>query len=453
MDYTADEVLQTIRMVATEHVDVRTVTLGVSLFGCRRGSISESIEAVSRRVREAARHLVPTAALVEKEFGVPIINKRIAVSPVAMALAFPDPEAYVELAQALDLAALDLGIDFIGGMAAFAQKRIDTPARALMDALPTVLSTTERVCGAVGVASTRTGINMDAVVRMAEVIHDAAFATADRAGVGAAKLVVYCNPVGDNPFMAGAFHGPEEGEMAINVGVSGPGAVLAAVRDRPRASFTDLAEVIKHTAFKITRVGELVGQEIARRLDIPFGIVDLSLAPTNTPDDSVAQILEAFGIERVGAPGTVMALALLNDAVKKGGAMATSSAGGLSGSFIPVSEDAGMIQGVECGSLTLDKLEAMTAVCSVGIDMVAIPGDTPVSTLVGIIADEMAIGMINRKTTAVRVIPVPGRDAGSRVAFGGLLGEAPVMHVTAFSSEGIAARGGRVPAPLAALNN
>lgn len=454
MSYTEQEVLETIRMVETEHLDIRTVTMGIHIDDCR----SESIAATRRRVREKilryASRLVPVVNAIERELGIPVVNKRISVTPVAHALPGFDRDGYIEIALLLDEAAKELGIDFLGGYSALVHKGMTPSSRALIDSLPEALAQTDRVCSSVSVASTKAGVNMDAVYLMGQAIKKVAEKTAEHNGIGAAKLVVFCNPVEDNPFMAGAFHGFGEPDAVINVGVSGPGVVLSALRRLGKdADFGEIAETIKRTAFKITRVGELTGRKAARELGVPFGIVDLSLAPTNAMGDSVAQILEAMGLERCGTHGTTAALALLNDAVKKGGAMATSYPGGLSGAFIPVSEDNGMIAAVEAGALSLSKLEAMTCVCSVGLDMIAVPGDTTAETLAGLIADEMAIGMINKKTTAVRVIPVPGAAAGQMVEFGGLLGRAPVMEIIPFSSQEFARRGGRIPAPIQSLTN
>ncbi|WP_018131589.1 PFL family protein [Effusibacillus pohliae] len=454
MSYTESEVLETIRMVETEHLDIRTVTLGVHLDDCRADTLSATKTRVRDKLLRHASRLVPVVHGIEREIGIPIVNKRIAVTPIAHALPGFDKDGYVEIAVELDEVAEELGIDFLGGYSALVHKGMTPSAQALIDSLPDALSQTNRVCASVAVASTKAGINMDAVYRMGCTIKHVAERTADRSGIGAAKLVVFCNPVDDNPFMAGAFHGFGEPDAVINVGVSGPGVVLSALeRLEKRADFGMIAETIKRTAFKITRVGELVGRKTAAALGVPFGIVDLSLAPTNAMGDSVAQILEAMGLERCGAHGTTAALALLNDAVKKGGAMATSYPGGLSGAFIPVSEDNGMIAAVEAGALSLAKLEAMTCVCSVGLDMIAVPGETTAETLAGLIADEMAIGMMNKKTTAVRVIPVPGAVAGQMAEFGGLLGRAPVMEINRFSSAEFARRGGRIPAPIQSLMN
>jgi uncharacterized protein len=400
-----------------------------------------------------ARDLKAVAEKAEKEFGIPIINKRISITPIAEILGNATKEQAVELAKTLDRAAITLGVDFIGGFSALVHKGISKGDQILLDALPEVLSVTERVCASVSVGTTRAGINMDAVRQMGVIMKEAAELTKNENGLACAKLVVFCNPVEDNPFMAGAFHGAGEGEVVLNVGVSGPGVVLNALKKYPDADLGEVADIIKKTAFKITRAGELIGRVVAERLHVPFGIMDLSLAPTNAQNDSVAEILEEIGLERVGTHGTIAALALMNDAVKKGGAMASSYVGGLSGAFIPVSEDNGMIRGIMDGALTLSKLEAMTCVCSVGLDMIALTGDVTAATLSAIIADEAAIGMINKKTTAVRIIPVPGKKEGEMIEFGGLLGRAPVMGVNPYSSEKMIRRGGRIPAPLQSLIN
>ncbi|BCJ86646.1 PFL family protein [Effusibacillus dendaii] len=454
MSYTEQEVLETIRMVETEHLDIRTVTMGIHLDDCRADTLAATKQKIRDKILRLASRLVPVAREIEREIGLPIVNKRLSVTPIAHALPGFEQAGYVEIAMQLDELAEQLEVDFLGGFSALVHKGMTPSAERLIDSLPEALSVTNRVCSSVSVASTKSGVNMDAVYQMGQTIKRIAEKTANQNGIGAAKLVVFCNPVDDNPFMAGAFHGFGEPDAVINVGVSGPGVVLSALkRLQPGADFGTIAETVKRTAFKITRVGELVGRKAAGRLGVPFGIVDLSLAPTNAMGDSVAQILEAMGLERCGTHGTTAALALLNDAVKKGGAMATSYPGGLSGAFIPVSEDNGMIAAVEAGALSLAKLEAMTCVCSVGLDMIAVPGDTTAETLAGFIADEMAIGMINKKTTAVRVIPVAGAKAGDMVEFGGLLGRAPVMQMVPFSSEQFAKRGGRIPAPIQSLTN
>lgn len=448
-----DEMIETIRMVQMENLDIRTVTMGISLKDCADSDFDKMNEKVFDKITTHAANLKEVAEDVSKEFGIPIINKRISITPVAELLGNATVNQAVDLAKTLDKAAHQLGVDFIGGYSALVHKGITKGDQTLLDALPEALTVTERVCSSISVATTRTGINMDAVRQMGNIIKEAAERTKDRNGLACAKLVVFCNPVEDNPFMAGAFHGAGEGEVVINVGVSGPGVVLNALKRYPEADLGQVSDVIKRTAFKITRAGELIGRVVAERLHVPFGIMDLSLAPTNAMNDSVAEILEEIGLERVGTHGTIAALALMNDAVKKGGAMASSYVGGLSGAFIPVSEDNGMIKGIVDGALTLSKLEAMTCVCSVGLDMIAISGDASPATIAAMIADEAAIGMINKKTTAVRVIPVPGKAEGEMVEFGGLLGRAPVIGVNAFSSEKLIQRGGRIPAPLQALIN
>ncbi|KGP91154.1 hypothetical protein N780_07900 [Pontibacillus chungwhensis BH030062] len=453
MNIAFNEITETIRMVQMENLDIRTVTIGISLRDCADSDIEKLKENVYNKITTYAKDLTTVAEQVEKEYGVPIINKRISITPVSEILGNATVAEAVEVAKSLDQAAKDLGVDFIGGYSALTHKGVTKGDQTLIDSLPEALSVTERVCGSVSVATTRTGINMDVVKQMGYVISDAAERTKDQNGIACAKLVIFSNPVEDNPFMAGAFHGTGEGEAVLNVGVSGPGVVLSALKRYPEADLGEVSEVIKNTVFKITRAGELVGRQVAERIGVPFGILDLSLAPTNALNDSVARILEEIGLERVGTHGTIAALALMNDAVKKGGAMASSYVGGLSGAFIPVSEDEGMIEGVTEGSLSLSKLEAMTCVCSVGLDMIALTGDASPATLSGIIADEAAIGMINKKTTAVRVIPVPGREEGEMIEFGGLLGRAPVMGVNPYSSEGFVNRGGRIPAPLQALIN
>ncbi|ABZ84656.1 conserved hypothetical protein [Heliomicrobium modesticaldum Ice1] len=447
------EIMETIRMVQMENLDIRTITMGISLRDCCRTDAASTAKAVYDKVTRMAGDLVKTGEEIEGRYGIPIINKRISVTPISLIAESMGLDDYVTVAKALDDAAKTVGVNFIGGYSALVHKGMTPGDRALIESLPKALAVTERVCASINIATTKAGINMDAVALMGRIVKATAEATADRDGLGCAKLVVFCNVPEDNPFMAGAFHGVGEPECVINVGVSGPGVVLNAVRKKPGCDFGELATIIKQTAFKITRMGELVGRAASERLGVPFGIVDLSLAPTPAIGDSVADILEAMGLERCGTHGTTAALALLNDAVKKGGAMASSYVGGLSGAFIPVSEDAGMIAAVEAGALTLDKLEAMTCVCSVGLDMIAVPGDTPAETISAIIADEAAIGMINRKTTAVRIIPVPGKKVGDHVEFGGLLGHAPVMPVHGFSAASFVARGGRIPAPLQALNN
>jgi hypothetical protein len=449
----ADEIVETIRMVQMEKLDIRTITLGVSIRDCADQDPSRSAQLIYDKICRSADRLVAVGNEIERDFGIPVINKRVSVTPVAIVAEAAGRSGLIMIADALDRAAAAVGVNFIGGYSALVHKGATPGDANLIESIPEALSATERVCASVNVATTRAGINMDAVARMGEVVSATAHATADRDGIGCAKLVVFCNAVEDNPFMAGAFHGLGEPDCVINVGVSGPGAVLSAVESAAGATFGELVDVIKRTAFKVTRMGELCGRAASSKLGIPFGIVDLSLAPTPTQGDSVARILEAMGLETVGTHGSTAALALLNDAVKKGGAMASGYVGGLSGAFIPVSEDVAMIEAAASGVLTFDKLEAMTCVCSVGIDMVAVPGSTPPETIAAIIADEAAIGMINRKTTAVRIIPVPGKSVGELAEFGGLLGHAPVMQLHPQSSAEFVRRGGRIPAPLQGLNN
>ena len=445
------EILQTLQMIDHQKLDVRTITMGISLFSCVTDDEKKLCDNVYDRITRRAEHLVATGEQIESEFGVPIVNKRISVTPVALITgAVRHPE---KVALALDRAAKETGVNFIGGYSALVHKDMTEADLRLIESIPEALSTTDFLCSSVNVGSTRAGINMDAVRRMGEVVKQTAARTADRGGLGCAKLVVFCNAVEDNPFMAGAFHGPGEGDCAVSVGVSGPGAVKVALESVKGRPFDDVAETIKRTAFHITRIGQLVALEASRRLNVPFGIVDLSLAPTPAVGDSVAAILEEMGLEVCGTHGTTAALALLNDAVKKGGVMASSHVGGLSGAFIPLSEDIGMIHAAERGALSLEKLEAMTCVCSVGLDMIAIPGDTTAETISAIIADEAAIGMVNCKTTAVRVIPAPGTKVGDNVEFGGLLGRAPVIPLREFSAADFIHRGGRIPAPLHSLKN
>ena len=455
MEYTQAEILQTVRMTEMEHLDVRTVTLGLSLRDCARDSIEETARCVREKIERMAARLVPVVDEIGDEIGLRIANKRISITPASIiagnARSVSD---YVTLAHAIDESAAVVGVDFIGGYSALVHKGATRAEEMFLDSIPEALSTTKRLCSSVNVATTRAGINMDAVARLGRIIKDAAERTRDTGGLACAKFVCFANAVEDNPFMAGAFHGVGEPEAVINVGVSGPGVVNHALRHAPKEMPLDeMAELIKKLSFKLARAGELVGREAARRLGLRFGIIDLSLAPTPVPGDSVAEILEAFGFERAGAPGTTAALALLTDAVKKGGAMASSSVGGMSGAFIPVSEDAAMIEAARVGALTLEKLEAWTSVCSVGIDMVAVPGDTSAETISAIIADEMAIGVVNNKTTAVRIIPVPGKDVGEMVEYGGLLGSAPIMPVNRFDSSVFIRRGGRIPAPIHSLRN
>ena len=453
MQITPAEVAETLAMVSKQNLDIRTITLGLNLRSCTHSDIKTMANKVYDRMTTAAEKLVPTAEQMEREFGIPIVNKRISVTPIAEICCATDATDLTPIAEAMDRAGKEVGVDFVGGFSALVQKGATEADRKLMQSIPHALAVTDRVCSSVNVGSTRAGINMDAVWQMANTVIETAKATADRECIGAAKLVVFANAVEDNPFMAGAFHGPGEGDCVINVGVSGPGVVKRALESVKGASFDVVAETIKRTAFQITRMGQLVAQEASRRLDVPFGIVDLSLAPTPSAGDSVAHILEEMGLERCGTHGTTAALALLNDAVKKGGTMASSHVGGLSGAFIPVSEDIGMIDAAQLGTLTLEKLEAMTCVCSVGLDMIAVPGDTSAATIAAIIADEAAIGMINNKTTAVRLIPAPGKKVGDRVEFGGLLGWAPVIDAHHESAEEFIARGGRIPAPIHSLRN
>ena len=445
------EILDTLRMIDREKLDVRTITMGISLFPCVTDDIGALCRRVYDRITRKAEHLVAVGEEIEREFGVPIVNKRISVTPAALITGGVDDP--VPLARALDDAARATGVDFIGGYSALVQKGMTDADRRLIESIPEALATTGFLCSSVNVASTRAGIDMDAVALLGKAIKKTAELTKDNDGLGCAKFVAFANAVEDNPFMAGAFHGPGEGDAAISVGVSGPGVVKSALEDVRDEPFDVVAETVKRTAFRITRIGQLVAREASRRLGVPFGIVDLSLAPTPAVGDSVAEILEEMGLEVCGTHGTTAALALLNDAVKKGGVMASSHVGGLSGAFIPVSEDIGMIRAAEKGALTLDKLEAMTCVCSVGLDMIAVPGDTSAETISAIIADEAAIGMINNKTTAVRIIPAPGKKVGDSVEFGGLLGRAPVMPVHEFSSAAFIRRGGRIPAPLNSLKN
>jgi len=450
----ADEVLDTIRMIESEHLDIRTVTLGISLQDCAAPTMRSACERVVRKILTVGRELVRVVEQVSDEFGIPIVNKRIAVSPISYVGAATGDKSYVPLACAIDRAAAEVGVDYIGGFSALVHKGFKDSDRVLFDSIPEALNATQRVCSSLSLASTRAGINMDAVRRFGEIVLETAFMKPELLGLPCCRLVSFCNMAEDNPFIAGALHGLGEAETAINVGISGPGVVRSAIlRLGPTADLGQVAEAVKRTAFKITRMGELVGREVSRRLGVSFGILDLSLAPTPARGDSVAEVLEAMGLERCGTHGTTAALALLNDAVKKGGAMASSYVGGLSGAFIPLSEDEEMARCAGLGALSLDKLEAMTCVCSVGLDMIAIPGDTPAETISAIVADEMAIGMVNNKTTAVRLLPIPGRKAGEEVSYGGLLGAAPIIPVNRFSSAGFVHRAGRIPAPLQALRN
>ncbi|MER0283716.1 PFL family protein [Clostridioides difficile] len=446
-------ILETIKMIDEEQLDIRTITMGISLLDCIDPDGDKAREKIYNKIMNSAKDLVKVGKDIEREYGIPIVNKRVSVTPISIIAGATDESDYVKFAQTLDKAAEDLGIDFIGGFSALVQKGYTKGDKILIKSIPKALASTNKVCASVNVGSTRCGINMDAVKEMGEIIKETAELTKDAKGFGCAKLVVFCNAVEDNPFMAGAFHGVGEADRIINVGVSGPGVVKRALEKVKGEPFDVVAETVKKTAFKITRVGQLVAKEASSRLDVPFGIIDLSLAPTPAIGDSVANILEEMGLEVVGTHGTTAALALLNDAVKKGGVMACSHVGGLSGAFIPVSEDAGMIDAVIKGALSIDKLEAMTAICSVGLDMIAVPGSTTAGTLGAMIADEAAIGMINNKTTAVRIIPAPGCDVGDMVEFGGLLGRAPVMPINTNSSELFTQRGGRIPAPIHSFKN
>lgn len=450
-----NEVLETNDMIEKENLDVRTITLGISLLNCVDSNLESLKEKIYNRITTTAKDLVATGQAIEKEFGIPIVNKRISVTPISLVggAACHSVEDYVEIAQILDQAARTVGVNFLGGYSALVSKGMTKSDELLIRSIPQALASTDYVCSSVNLGSSKTGLNMDAVKLMGDVILETAQATQDKDSIGCAKLVVFCNAPDDNPFMAGAFHGVTEADEIINVGVSGPGVMRKALEPVRGTDFGTLCNKVKKTAFKITRVGQLVAREASERLGIPFGIIDLSLAPTPAIGDSIADIFEEMGLERAGAPGTTAALALLNDQVKKGGVMASSYVGGLSGAFIPVSEDQGMIHAVEDGALTLEKLEAMTCVCSVGLDMIAIPGDTKASTISGIIADEMAIGMVNQKTTAVRLIPVIGKEVGDTVEFGGLLGYAPVMPVNQFDCSAFINRGGRIPAPIHSFKN
>ena len=449
----SSEVLQTIDMFDRQNLDVRTITMGISLLDCADADPKAACQKIYDKICRRAEHLVSTGQDIEREFGIPIVNKRVSVTPISLVAAASQCSDYVPFAAALDRAAKTVGINFIGGFSALVQKGFTESDRKLIASIPEALATTDVVCSSVNVGSTKAGINMDAVAEMGRILKKTAALTADSGGFGCAKLVIFANAVEDNPFMAGAFHGVGEPETVVSVGISGPGVVHHALKQVPGQPFDVVAETIKKTAFRITRMGQLVAQEASKRLGVPFGIVDLSLAPTPAVGDSVARILEEMGLEVCGTHGTTAALALLNDAVKKGGVMASNHVGGLSGAFIPVSEDEGMIAAAQMGALQLDKLEAMTCVCSVGLDMIAVPGDTTAETLSAIIADEAAIGMVNSKTTAVRIIPAPGKVVGDMVEFGGLLGSAPVMAVHPFSSKDFIYRGGRIPAPMQSLKN
>ncbi|MCF0261838.1 MAG: PFL family protein [Sphaerochaetaceae bacterium] len=450
-----NEVIETNNMIEKENLDVRTITLGISLLDCVSDDVSSLCANIYKRIVSTAKNLVKVGKEIEREYAIPIVNKRISVTPIALigASACKTTDDYVKVAQTLDKAAKEVGVNFLGGFSALPAKGMTKSEELLIKSIPEALAKTESVCASVNLGSTKTGINMDAVKLMGQIIKETAKFTANNDSLGCAKLVVLCNAPDDNPFMAGAFHGVTETDNVINVGVSGPGVINHAIQSVKGQDFGVLCDTIKKTAFKVTRLGQLVAQEASRRMGIPYGIVDLSLAPTPAVGDSIAEILESMGLEKVGAPGTTAALALLNDQVKKGGIMASSYVGGLSGAFIPVSEDHGMISSAQCGCLTIEKLEAMTCVCSVGLDMIAIPGKTSASTISGIIADEMAIGMINQKTTAVRIIPVEGKDVGQTAEFGGLLGTAPIMKVNEYSCEDFINRGGRIPAPVHSFKN
>ena len=449
------EVSETNKMIEQENLDVRTITIGISLLDCIDANVDVTCSNIYNKIMKIAKNHVPTAERIEKKYGIPIVNKRISVTPIGIVGASCCKETgdFVKIAKTLDQCAHELGVNFIGGYSAIVSKGMTTADELLIRSIPQAMKETELVCSSVNVGSTKTGINMDAVKLLGEIVKETAELTKDEGSIGCAKLVVFCNAPDDNPFMAGAFHGVSEADAIINVGVSGPGVMNEAIKQAKGKDFGELCEIIKKTAFKITRVGQLVAREASKSLNIPFGIIDLSLAPTPAVGDSIADCLEGMGLARTGAPGTTAALAILNDQVKKGGVMASSYVGGLSGAFIPVSEDQGMIVSVEAGCLTLEKLEAMTCVCSVGLDMIAIPGKTKATTISGIIADEMAIGMVNAKTTAVRLIPVIGKDVGDNVEFGGLLGHAPIMPVNEFSCDEFIERGGRIPAPIHSFKN
>ena len=450
-----NEVIETNKMIDKENLDVRTITLGISLLDCIDSDLTKLCDNVYKKITTMAKDLVATGEEIGIEFGIPIVNKRISVTPIALigGSACKTPDDFVKIAQTLDRAAKTVGVNFIGGYTALVSKKMTQADKNLILSIPKALATTEYICSSVNVGSTKTGLDMDAILLMGKVVKETAVLTKDNDSIGCAKLVVFCNAPDDNPFMAGAFHGVTEGDAVINVGVSGPGVVKTALDKVKGKDFSTVCETIKKTAFKITRVGQLVAHEASKRLGVPFGIIDLSLAPTPAVGDSIAEIFESLGLERAGAPGTTAALAMLNDQVKKGGVMASSYVGGLSGAFIPVSEDQGMIDAVTEGALTLEKLEAMTCVCSVGLDMIAIPGDTKETTIAGIIADEMAIGMVNQKTTAVRLIPVQGKDVGDQAEFGGLLGYAPIMPVNPFGCDDFVTRTGRIPAPIHSFKN
>ncbi len=453
MQYDFEEILETIKMTEIEHFDIRTVTLGISLRDCMDRNIEITKQKIYEKILRYGKNHVKYANEIERQYGVKIANKRVSITPAAIPFDAFKADEFVEIAKILDKAAAEIGVDYLAGYSALVQKGMTNGDRELIKSIPIALTETERVCSSINVASTKAGINMDAVIMMSEVIKQTAENTKDRDSIGCAKLVVFCNVPEDNPFVAGAFHGISEPEVVLNVGISGPGVVLDAIRNSGHVDLHQLSEVIKKTVFKITRAGELMGREVAQKHGIPFGIVDISLAPTPAPGDSIGDILKAMGVEDVGAPGTTAALAMLNDSVKKAGLMASSSVGGMSGAFIPVSEDQAMIDAAEKGNLSLEKLEAMTAVCSVGLDMIAIPGDTPATTIAGIIADECAIGIINDKTTSARLIPAFGKKVGDYIDYGGLLGKAPIMEVRNLSCSNFVGRGGRIPAPVRSLTN
>lgn len=453
MQYEFEEILETIKMTEIEHFDIRTVTLGISLRDCVDRNIEVTKQKIYEKITKYGKNHVKYANEIEKQYGVSIANKRVSITPASIPFDSFKMHEFIEIARVLDKAAAEIGVDYLAGYSALVQKGMTNGERELIKSIPIALSETERVCSSINVASTKAGINMDAVLTMADVIKKTAENTKDRDSIGCAKLVVFCNVPEDNPFVAGAFHGVSEPEVVLNVGISGPGVVLDAIKNSGAIDLQQMAEVIKKTVFKITRAGELLGREVAKKHGIPFGIVDISLAPTPAPGDSIGDILKAMGVEDVGAPGTTAALAMLNDSVKKAGLMASSSVGGMSGAFIPVSEDQAMIDAVERGNLSLEKLEAMTSVCSVGLDMIAIPGDTPSTTIAGIIADECAIGIINDKTTSARLIPAFGKKVGDYIDYGGLLGKAPIMEVRNLSSNNFVGRGGRIPAPVRSLTN
>lgn len=453
MQYQFEEILETIKMTEIEHFDIRTVTLGISLRDCADRNLELTKRKIYDKVLKYGKNHVKYATDIEKQYGIKIANKRVSITPVSIPFDLFSAHEYVEIAQVLDKAASEIGIDYLAGYSALVQKGMTNGERELIKSIPITLSETQRICSSVNVASTKAGINMDAVLMMSDIIKKTAENTKDQDSIGCAKLVVFCNVPEDNPFVAGAFHGVSEPEVVLNVGISGPGVVLDAIKSAGNIDLQDLSEIIKKTVFKITRAGELIGREVANKHGIPFGIVDISLAPTPAPGDSIGDILKAMGVEDVGAPGTTAALAMLNDSVKKAGLMASSSVGGMSGAFIPVSEDQAMIDAAEKGNLSIEKLEAMTSVCSVGLDMIAIPGDTPTSTIAGIIADECAIGITNDKTTSARLIPAYGKKVGEYIDYGGLLGKAPIMNVRNLSSQNFVGRGGRIPAPVRSLTN